>query len=196
MTTLAFTIQGSRRRGLALGLLLAGALLLALVVVIPLWMAHRHYDSVLDDMGQRLERYERLAEARPALERRLEGVKAQGSRKFFLKASGASLAAAEIQEQVRRIIESGGARVTSVQVAQPKDEAGFRQFGVSAQLTANIAALRRVLLAVDSAEPYLLVDTLTIRSQVPPNFKAPPGFEPEMYVQLDVIGFSVKGAGQ
>jgi len=66
MTTLAFTIQGSRRRGLALGLLLAGALLLALVVVIPLWMAHRHYDSVLDDMGQRLERYERLAEARPA----------------------------------------------------------------------------------------------------------------------------------
>lgn len=196
MTAMTLTIPGSRRRGFALALLVAAVLLLVLAVATPLWVAHRHYDTALDDLGQRLERYERLAEARPALEQKLEGVKSQGSRKFFLKASATSLAAAEVQEQVRRIIEAGGARVTSVQVAQPKEEAGFRQFGVSAQFTANIAALRRVLLAVDAAEPYLLVDTLTVRSQVPPNFKAPPGFEPEMYVQLDVVGFSVRGPGQ
>ena len=194
MTALAFTIPGARRRRLAVGLLAAALIGLALLVLVPLWAAHRHYDTALDDLGQRLERYERLSEARPALERKLEGVKAQGSRKFYLKATAPSLAAAEAQEQVRRIIEAAGARVTSVQVAQPKDDGAFRQFAVSAQLSANANALRRVLLAIDSAEPFLLVDTLSIRSQVPPNFKAPPGFEPEMYVQLDVVGFAVKGA--
>lgn len=194
MTALAFTIPGGRRRGLAVGLLAISVLVLGMLVFLPLWAAHRHYDAALDDLGQRLERYERLGEARPTLERKLEAVKGLGSRKLFLKATAPSLAAAEIQEQVRRIIEAGGARVTSVQVAQPREEGGYRQFGVSAQFSANAGALRRVLLGVDSSEPYLFVDTLSIRSQVPPNFKAPPGFEPEMYVQLDVVGFAVKGA--
>jgi len=193
MSALSLTLPGERRRAVALGLLGVVAIALSVALVAPLWMAHRHYDTALDDLIQRLERYERLGEARPELEKKLEGVKALGSRKFFLKATAASLAAAEVQEQVRRIIESSGARVTSVQVAQPKEDAGFRQFGVSAQFSANVGALRRVLLAVDSAEPYLLVDTLSIRSQVPPNFKAPPGFEPEMYVQLDVVGYAMKG---
>lgn len=194
MTALAFTIPGSQRRRVAVALLVASLLSLALLVAVPLWAAHRHYDTALDDLSQRLERYERLSDARPALERKLEAVKARGSRKFYLKATAPSLAAAEVQEQVRRLIEAGGARVTSVQVAQPKDDGAFRQLTVSAQLSANASALRRVLLAVDSAEPFLLVDTLSVRSQVPPNFKAPPGFEPEMYVQLDVVGFAVKGA--
>lgn len=187
-------IPGSRRRTVAVGLLAAAVAVVVVAAGVPLWLAHQHYDTALEDLGQRLERFERLSESRPALEQKLEGVKAQGSRRFFLKATASSLAAAEVQEQVRRIIETGGARVTSVQVAQPRDEGGFRQFGVSAQFSANIAALRRVLVAVDSSEPYLLVDTLTVRSQVPPNFKPPPGFEPEMYVQLDVAGFAVKGA--
>jgi len=194
VTALVFTIPGGARRRVALSLLAAAVIGVALLIMVPLWAAHHHYDTALDDLGQRLERYERLSEARPALERKLEGVKAQGSRKFYLKATAPSLAAAEVQEQVRRIIEAGGARVTSVQVAQPKDDGAVRQLAVSAQLSANANALRRVLLAIDSAEPFLLVDTLSIRSQVPPNFKAPPGFEPEMYVQLDVVGFAVKGA--
>lgn len=194
MTRLALTIPGYRRRAVALAVLAAACATLAVAIAAPLWLAHRHYDAALEDVMQRLERNERLAEARPALEKKLEDVKAQKSRRLFLKATGGSLAAAEVQEQVRRIIEGSGARVSSVQVAQPREDSGFIQLGVSAQLTANAPAMRRLLLAIDAAEPYLIVDALSIRSQVPPNFKAPPGFEPEMYVQLDVVGFAIKGA--
>lgn len=196
MTQIALTVPGHRRRVVALALLAAACATLALAIAVPLWLAHRHYDAALEDLMQRLERNERLAEARPALEKKLEDVKAQNSRRLFLKATGGSLAAAEVQEQIRRIVEGSGARVSSVQVAQPREDSGFIQLGVSAQLTANAAAMRRLLLAIDGAEPYLIVDALSIRSQVPPNFKAPPGFEPEMYVQLDVVGFAVKGAAQ
>ncbi|HQW38786.1 MAG TPA: type II secretion system protein GspM [Usitatibacteraceae bacterium] len=180
-----------KRRKAALGLL-AGVVLLALAVVaLPLWLAHRHYDEALDDLGSRLVRYERLAAARPALQAKLEAVRAVGSRKYFLKAAAASLAAAEIQERARQFVEGNGGRLISVQVAQPKEDGRFRQVTVTVQANANIFATRKILHAIESAEPYLFVDAMTIRAQVPPAFKPAPGFEPEMFVQLDVSGFAI-----
>ena len=80
---------------------------------LPLWLAHRHYDNALEDMDARLVRYERLAASRPALEQKLEAVRAMGGRKYFLKASAASLSAAEIQERVRQFIDSDRRRASS-----------------------------------------------------------------------------------
>jgi general secretion pathway protein M len=173
--------------GLLVGLVLAGVALIAL----PLWLAHRHYDEALEDLDRRLVRYERMAAARPALQQKLEAVRAVGSRKYFLKASAPSLSAAEIQERARQFVESNGGRLISVQVAQPKDDGRFRQVTVTVQANANIAATRRILYALEAGEPYLFVDSFTIRTQVPPGFKPAPGFEPEMFIQLDVSGFAI-----
>lgn len=174
-----------------MGLLAALCLAAVALVAIPLWFAHRHYDVVLEDIDGRLLRYERMAAARPALLAKLDGVRAIGSRKYFLKASAASLAAAEIQERARQFVESQGGRLISVQVAQPKDGGRFRQVTVTVQANANIHATRKILHAIESGEPYLFVDSLTIRAQVPAGFKPAPGFEPEMFIQLDVSGFAI-----
>ena len=163
------------------------------LIAIPLWMAHRHYDEALDDIDGRLVRYERLAAARPALQQKLEAVRALGSRKYFLKASAPSLSAAEIQERARQFVESNGGRLISVQVAQPKDDGRFRQVTVTVQANANITATRKILHSLETGEPYLYVDSFTIRAQVPPGFKPAPGFEPEMFIQLDVSGFAIVG---
>lgn len=194
MSALVVTIPAERRRGAAIALLGAFVLVVLCAIAIPVGLAHRHYDLALDDLVGRLERFERLAAARPALEQKLEAVRAKGSRRFFLKANTASLAAAELQEQVRQAVERSGARLGSIQPAQAREEGGFRQVGVTVQLNANIGSLRRLLLSLDAAEPFLIVDGLTVRSQVPPSFRPPPGFDPEMFVQLEVAGFALKGA--
>ena len=182
-----------KRRKAALGFLAVAVALLLALVGVPLWLAHRHYDEALDDLDRRLTSYERLAAARPALEHKLEAVRAMGSRKYFLRASAASLAAAEMQERVRQFVEANGGRLISVQVGQPRDEGRFRQVGVTVQLNANILALRRILQAVESAEPYVFVDTLMVRTQVPPGFRPPPGVEPEMFIQLEISGYATAG---
>ena len=182
-----------KRRKAALGLLVGLVLAVLALVAIPLWLAHSHYDRALEDIDSRLVRYERLAAARPALQQKLEAVRAIGSRKYFLKASAPSLSAAEIQERARQFVESNGGRLISVQVAQPKDDGRFRQVTVTVQANANINATRKILYALETGEPYLFVDSFTIRAQVPPGFKPAPGFEPEMFIQLDVSGFAIVG---
>lgn len=182
-----------KRRQVALGLLAGAVLVLAAAIAIPLWLAHRHYDEALEDIDRRLVRYERLAAARPQLQQKLEAVRALGSRKYFLKASAASLSAAEIQERVRQFVEGNGGRLISVQVASPKEDGRFRQINVTVQANANIMAARKILHAMEASEPYVFVESLMIRAQVPPGFKPAPGFEPEMFIQLDVSGFAIAG---
>jgi len=180
-----------KRRKAAQGLLAAAIVLGIAIVALPVWLAHRHYDDALEDIDRRLVRYERLAAARPALEKKLEAVRAAGSRKYFLKAGAASLSAAEIQDKVRQLVEGNGGRIISVQPVAPRDEGRFRQVTVTIQANANIMALRRILLQLETSEPYVFVDTLVVRAQVPPGFKPAPGMEPDMFVQLDITGFAL-----
>jgi hypothetical protein len=46
---------------------------------------------------------------------------------------------------------------------------------------------------METAEPYLFVDAIMVRSQVPPGYKAPPGSEPEMFIQLEISGYAIAG---
>lgn len=180
-----------KRRKAALGLLAAAVALGVLLVALPLWLAHRHYDDLLEDIDRRLVRYERLSAARPALEKKLEAVRALDSRRYFLKPGAASLSAAEIQDKVRQLVEGNGGRIISIQPVPPRDEGRFRQVTVTIQANANIMALRKILLQLETNEPYIFVDTLVVRAQVPPGFKPAPGTDPEMFVQFDITGYAL-----
>ena len=113
-------------------------------------------------------------------------------RRFFLKNTAPNLAGAELQEQVRAAIEGNGGRITTSQNQGPRDEGRFRQIVVSVQFFANTAALQKILLAIEAQPPYLAIDNISIR---PLNafrgFKPGPGQEPEVNVQLDVVGMAL-----
>ena len=80
-----------------------------------------------------------------------------------------------------------------MQAPTSRDEGRYRQITVNVQLTANIFALRKILNAIETNTPYLFVDNLTVRTQVPANFRPRPGAEPEMFVQFDVSGYALTG---
>ena len=108
----------------------------------------------------------------------------------------ASLSAAEIQDRVRQFIESAGrARSSACRWRTARDEGSFQQVTVTVQANANILVTRSILHALETNEPYLFVDSLMVRAQVPPGFKPAPGFEPEMFIQFDVSGYAIPGAG-
>ncbi len=168
--------------------ILAVALLVFLAALLgPLLLLHRHYDGVIDDLTDRLERYRRVSAQAPELRRALEVMKERDGRRFYLKNTAPNLAGAELSDLVRSAIENNGGRITTSQNPGPREEGRFTQIGVSVQFFATTPALARILQALDTQIPYLTVDNLSIRPlSAFRGFKPGPGQEPENNVQLEV----------
>jgi general secretion pathway protein M len=176
-----------RQRALALALFgIAVALLLALVLG-PIVLLHRHYNAAIADTTDRLERYRRVAAQAPDLRRALDVIKEKDGRRFYLKNTAPNLASAELSDLVRGAIENNGGRITTSQNPGSREEGAFRQLTVNVQFFATTANLAKILAALDTAVPFLVVENLSVR---PLNafrgFKPAPGQEPENNVQLDV----------
>jgi len=183
-----------KSRQLALAILIGVVLVVVLAIALPVWLLNRHYDEALTDAVGRIERYGRIAATRPEISKQLQAIRARETRRYFLRSGASALSAAEAQEAVRALVESSGARLITMQAPTTRDEGRYRQITVNVQLTANVFALRKLLAAIESNVPYLFVDNLTVRSQVPANFKPQPGGEPEMFVQFDMSGYALTGS--
>ena len=182
------TPQSSRLA--ALTLLGIAALLLVAMVAIPAWWLYQREHTAEKRMVRQLESYTALNQLRPKLLQAAETLKAKDTKKYFLKGATPALMGADLQDVVKGIIEANNGRVLSSQLLPHKDDTGYRLINGNIQMTANIQNLRLVLHAMESREPYLSIENLIIRSQVPSGFKPQAGFEPDMFVQFDVSGIA------
>ncbi len=180
-------------RRIAAGLLVGAALLVLGVIVVPFYLLNRHYDTALADLSDKLDRFRRVAGSRAEATQQLETIRALEPRKGFLRSGAAALSAAEATEALRAIIEANGGKLITIQAPVAREEGRYRQFTVNVQLSGTIFALRKILHAIETNQPALFVDNLQVRSQVPANFKPNPGAEPDVYIAMDVSGFTVTG---
>ena len=180
-------LTAAQQRALAAGLLFGGIAALLLIVLVPIVLLHRHYDAAIADTSDKLQRYQRIAAQAPAFRTALDAMQQRDGRRFFLRNTASNLAGAELQELVKAAIEGNGGRITTSQNTTARDDGRFKQVGVNVQFFATTPALQRILLAIETHQPYLIVENLTAR---PLNafrgFKPAPGQEPELNVQLDV----------
>ena len=195
MNLMAFTtLNPPHSRRLAVGLLAGVLVVIALAVALPVWLLHRYYDEAIADSAGKLERYSRIAGTRQEVARQLEAMRAREPRRFFLRPGAAALSAAEAQEAIRGIVEGNGGKLISMQPPTSKEDGRYRQITSNVQIQANIFALRKILHAIETSVPYLFVDNLSVRTQVPPGYRPQPGNEPEMFVTFDVAGYALTGA--
>lgn len=178
-------------RALAIGLLVAAVALALGVLLLPVVMLHKHYSDAIESLTDRLERYRRVAAQAPEYRAALEAMREKNGRSFFLRNTAPNLAGAELQELVRAAIEANGGRITTSQNQAPKDEGRFKQITVNVQFFASTPNLQKILHAIETQQPYLVVENITMR---PLNafrgFKPGPGQEPEINVQVDVAAFA------
>ena len=188
-------LRPAQARALALGLLVAAAVLVLGVFLAPVLMLHRHYDDAIESWTSRLETYRRVAAQAPELRLALDAMRAKDGRRFFLRNTAPNLAGAELQELVKSAIEGGGGRITTSQSPAPREDGAFRQVVASVQFFATVPNLQRILHAIETREPYLVVENVTIR---PTNafrgFKPAAGQEPEVNVQFDVTAWAMPEA--
>ena len=115
----------------------------------------------------------------------------RNGRRFYLKNTAPNLASAELSELVKAAIEGNGGRITTSQNVQPREDDRMKQVGVNVQFFATTSNLQKVLVALETQQPYVVVANITVR---PVNafrgFKPPPGQEPELIVQLDAVAWA------
>ena len=185
-------LSPAHQRALAVALAVVAIVAVLSLVLVPLVLLHKHYDDTIAALTDRLDRYRRVAAQAPEYRKSLEQMRERDSRRFFLRNTAPNLAGAELQELVRGAIEGNGGRITTSQNQAPRDEGRFRQITVSVQFFATTPALQKILYALESGPPYLLVENMTLR---PLNafrgFKPPAGQEPEVNVQLDAAGYAL-----
>ena len=188
-------LKPAQARSLALGLLVAAVVLVLGVVLAPVLLLHRHYDDAIESWTSRLETYRRVAAQAPELRLALDAMRSKDGRRFFLKNTAPNLAGAELQELVKSAIEGGGGRITTSQSPAPREDGAFRQVVASVQFFATVPNLQRILHAIETREPYLVVENVTIR---PTNafrgFKPAAGQEPEVNVQFEVAAWAMPEA--
>jgi hypothetical protein len=191
MATLMSSWWISRRPFLAAGLFVLALIVAGVILVLPFYVLHRHYDQAIDSLQDRLERYRRVAAQAPELKSSLDALRAKDARRFFLKNTAPNLAGAELDGLIAGIIESNGGRITTRQVSPPREDGNFRQIGVNLQLFATTPALQKILFAIETQEPYLVIENITVR---PLNafrgFKPGAGAEPELSVLMDIVGYA------
>ncbi len=184
-------------RALAVGLLALALVATLSVILVPVLLLHRHYDEAIDEATDRLTRFRRIAAQAPELGKALEAVRERNGRRFFLKNTAPNLASAELSELVKASIEGNGGRITTSQNVQPKDDDRMKQVGANVQFFATTTNLQKVLAAIETQQPYVIVANLTVR---PVNafrgYKPPPGQDPELIVQLDAVAWAFPEAAR
>jgi general secretion pathway protein M len=176
----------SARRGLAIGILFVVVIAAVAAVGGPVLWLHRHYDAAIDRMTRQWQSQSAFNAKRQQMANALEALKAREPRKLYLKGATAALAAAELQDAVKQSIESQGGRMISANPVPVKEDSGYRVIAAQVLLNVNNANLRRVLHALESQQPYVFLENVTVRSNTPPGYRPPPGAqEPELFVQFD-----------
>lgn len=174
------------RRAAALAILFALIGGAALAVYMPLSNAHARLDQEIADLEFRIERFQRVAAAQPALRHRLKVLEShQATEADLVPGSSDALAGADLQERAKDIITGAGGRVERVQVIPVEAENALRPVMLRVQFTGTATALQRSLHAIESGQPVLFVRALDARARSGEHKKVQQ--DPSLDVMLDVV---------
>ncbi len=153
------------RRFLAIGLLLLPLLASALLVVLPLRQADRQ-TAALTELEKHVEQLEeRLVTREQVLAelRQLERLADLDPR--LMKAETAAVAGAALAGQLGRFLQEAGGLLDTTQVLEPVLEPPVQRIGVRLRGAIDLEGLRAFLHEIESAEPVLTVERLSVRSE-------------------------------
>lgn len=153
------------RRFMALALLLLPILASALLVVVPMRQAERQALALeeLDAHIVRLE--ERLVTREQVLAelRQLERLADLDPR--LMQAETAAVAGAALAGDLGEFLQEAGGLVDTTQVLEPVLEPPVQRIGVRLRGAVDLEGLRSFLHMIESAEPLLTVERLTVHSE-------------------------------
>lgn len=186
----------------ALSLLALVAAGLYVSVVEPVMGEYDKYRASIDQSAQLIGRYADRRSDVDALRSELKNIRTDGATSgTFLKTESASLAAADLQGRISRLVKSVDGQLTSTQPMPDTGRESFQKVVVRANMKVTTQGMVTIVHRLESGRPYLLVDNVVIRRNVRPNVrtrrrvrKKRPGAD-LLDVRFDVYGYLWKREG-
>ena len=178
-----------KTRAAALAALAAAFALFGIVVVTPVVAAFSAQSDDTGDALQQLGRYRAEIAAKPALEAALRDLNRKGaSVPGVVEGESVALAQAQLQSQIKTVVETSSGSVRSMQILPVTQKAGFDVIAVQCDLAIPQNKLEALAYAVAAHAPYLFVDEASITAP-PADLDSPQARDVMLDVRWTVHGY-------
>jgi len=184
-------LRGRKGAFLALG---AIAFLFLALVALPLAVMFRSQVSDREQAIAQLQAYRAEEARRPALAARLAALQ-EGAKSVpgLLTATSAALAQAQLQSEMKGLIDRNGGSLLSAQLLPPTRVKGFDSVAIQYDLTIPLSHFSGLVYAVETHVPYYFVDSADF--VMPPNWRAnSPTQDPSMEMRWTIHAYRWRGS--
>jgi general secretion pathway protein M len=153
-----------RRAQIAVASTLGVLLLLALLGGQYVWQKHVWATEKLAEIEPRYARLLGLRDSGGSLEQSLKEARAAVARLGYPAERDAAQVGNDLQQLVRKALQSAGLTLASSQVLAPRSEAGFDRISVSLQAEGALSGVQVALAALQAETPSIAVENLILQS--------------------------------
>lgn len=175
------------RRGLFVGVNLCLLITIYLLAIRPVLSLLSNQADRLARAHAALSHYAAIAAQETAIRSKAIRAGDAATSGSFLQGTSDGAINAGLQARLKTIADQAGARVQSVRALDPGTDRDIRYLGAHLELAGSIAAIYATLQAIEDREPYLFVDTASLRMPATPA-GASPAQEPSIEAQFDIYG--------
>jgi hypothetical protein len=184
-------LRGRRGALLALGALLC---LFLVLVALPVTALFRSQAADRSEALAQLAAYRAQEAERPELEARLAALQ-EGAKSVpgLLRASSADLAQAQLQSEMKELIDRSGGSLLSAQLLPPTKVKGFDLVAIEYDLTIPVSNFSSLVYAVETHVPYYFVDSADF--VMPPNWRPnSPNQDPNLEMRWTIHAYRWRGS--
>jgi len=182
-------------RALAILLLVVVAASIWLLLITPVMDQRAAYKADIERSTRLIAEFETRRGGIGALKREMDALRSNGkSKAAYFTARNRTLAAAKLQSRIKALTEAAGAGLTSSQVLTTDDDNNeLQRVTVRAHMVGSIEAVRSVFHTLESSEPHVFLDNVTISVSPPRRTSRRRTSEPEatglLTVRYEAYGF-------
>ncbi len=184
-------LHGRRGAFIALG---AAVVLVLVVVGLPIAMLFSAQAHDIRESEDTIAQYQSEIGQRPQLEDRLQALRQSAqSVPGLLSGTSAALAQAQLQSDMKVLIEHNGGTLLSAQLLPPARANGFDLVSISYDMTVPLGRFRALLYSVETHTPFYFVNDADFI--MPPNWRPgnPQNADPAMEVRFTIHAYRWSG---
>jgi general secretion pathway protein M len=144
------------------------------LIVAPVLDFYSQREVALADKRMLAQRLNAAAVELPGLRAQLAGLQAAAStRKIVLDGTSDAIASANLQSRLEELASATGVTIGSTEAVAAENRGAYRRIGLRLAVSAEYAAIVKLLGAIDAAAPPLVLSNLQIHAIVRPRETRP-----------------------
>lgn len=162
-------------------------------IIAPIFGAYRDNQTMISRSNEMLLRHRAVAAEQSDLAEQLAVLEQDDqSMAGYFEASGDAVATARLQDLATEVIDAAGGEVTSTQSLPATAIEGapaIRRAGLKIRFNATIDSLADTLQDLETTEPYVFIETLTMATRRAERTGIKSENNPQLDIKLDLVGY-------